>query len=94
MATTKINVTAVLEAGTQAKAAAQKVAAARAGTEGVRSRVDGKILSRGDLSGRFRSLTAELSAVENRIRKILDTAQDGAAEYHSTDFRLKAQKRR
>jgi len=89
MATTKINVTAVLQAGELASSAAGKIAGARNGAEGIRSRVDGKILSRGNLGNRLRNITAELSAIESQVRKIQQTAQNGAIAYDSADSRLK-----
>ena len=89
MATTKINITAVLEAGELAASAANKIASAKNGAEGIRGRIDGKILQRGNLGNRLRNVTAELASIENQVRRICQTAQNGAEAYYSADARVK-----
>lgn len=70
MGTIKINVPAVLNAGSQAKKAKKTVTTANQNIRSIKNRIDPKVINKGDLSAKFRNIDSQLKSVSQKIDRI------------------------
>mgnify|MGYP005890666701 CR=1 FL=1 len=70
MGTIKINVPAVLNAGSQAKKAKKTVTTANQNIRSIKNRIDPKVINKGDLSAKFRNIDSQLKSVSQKIDRM------------------------
>ena len=88
MGTIKINVPAVLNAGSQAKKAKKTVTTANQNIRSIKNRIDPKVINKGDLSAKFRNIDSQLKSVSQKIDRINSFADSSANKYYRTEQRL------
>lgn len=85
MATTNINISAVLESSHQVDAARRIVTNMKGSFNSTRYQIDGRILARNNLNNRMQNVYTRISNVETRIGQIKTIAENGANAYRNTD---------
>lgn len=89
MGTIKINVPAVLNAGSQAKKAKKTVTTANQNIRSIKNRIDPKVINKGDLSAKFRNIDSQLKSVSQKIDRINSFADSSANKYYRTEQRVR-----
>ncbi len=88
MATTKINVTAVINAGTTINNAKKTVGNVKSSYNSTRKNIDGAILNRNNLRNNFSNISTRIANLETYISNIKSTVENGANKYYNTDVRI------
>lgn len=90
MGSTRINVGAVIGLSPQIQRAYSTVSGVRTDLYSTRSRIDGRILNRNNLSNRLQSAISQLASIESRVTRIKETVERGANRYLTTDLSVKS----
>lgn len=86
MASTKINVGAVIGLSSTANRAKLAASNVRSAFNTTKKQIDSRILDRNNLASRFQSVYNKLGSVETKISRIRSTVENGANWYHDTDL--------
>lgn len=85
MASTKINVGAVIGLSYTVSDAKTTITNVRSSFNSTRKQIDGKIMNRNNLANRFQSVYNTLGSIETKVTQIKATVENGANWYHDTD---------
>ena len=85
MASTKINVGAVIGLSSTATGAKTTVTNVKSSFNTTRRQIDGKILNRSNLANRFQNVYNTLGSIETKVSRIKSMVENGANWYHDTD---------
>lgn len=85
MASTKINVGAVIGLSSTATGAKTTVTNIKSSFNTTRRQIDGKILNRSNLANRFQNVYNTLGSIETKVSRIKSMVENGANWYHDTD---------
>lgn len=85
MASTKINVGAVIGLSSTISNAKTTLGTVKSSFNSTRRQIDGKILNRNNLANRFQNVYNTLGSIETKISRIKSTVENGANWYQDTD---------
>lgn len=85
MASTKINVGAVIGLSSTVSGAKTTVTNIKSSFNSTRRQIDGKILNRNNLANRFQNVYNTLGSIETKVSRIKSMVENGANWYHDTD---------
>lgn len=89
MGAIKINVPAVLSAGSQVQKAKKIVTVSNKNVQSVKSQLDRKILSRNGISGKFNNINSQMKTISQTIDKINSFVDGSANKYYRTEQRIR-----
>lgn len=89
MAGIRINIGTVIGLSPQIQRANGTVSGVKADLNSTRSRIDGRILNRKNLSARLQSVSSQLSSIETRISRIKNTVEYSVNSYNATELKIK-----
>jgi len=87
----KIDVSAVISAGSQIDAVESTVTNVKSSMTATRNRIDSKILGRNNIGTKSQNVIKQLGDIESRLKSIQSVVENGANQYHYTDVELKKQ---
>lgn len=85
MSSTKINVGSVVSLSPTIISAKNTVTNVKSMFQTTTNQVDGRVMSRNNLRGRFQTVSSQLSSVESKIQRIKNMVETGANSYYNTD---------
>lgn len=85
MASTKINVSAVIGLSGTASSAKTAVTNVKSSFDSTRRQIDSKILNRNNLGNRFQNVYNSLGSIETKVSRIKSMVEGGANRYQDTD---------
>lgn len=85
MASTKINVGAVIGLSQTITSVKTTITNVKSSFNSTRKQIDGKIMNRSNLANRFQNVYNTLGSIESKVSRIKITAENGANWYHDTD---------
>ncbi len=85
MASTKINVGAVIGLSHTVSGVKTTITNVKSLFNSTRKQIDGKIMNRNNLANRFQRVYNTLGSIESKVSRITATVENGANWYHDTD---------